>query len=124
MERLTSAVALFLLLCSCASAFSSGRRADRIRIEAAKAELAVVREGLFMYQAENDQSRFPATSSITCYDDLLRTLSPYCQLLEPQDAAWTYVSYVSAMPDTFVLLAKAKDGNRTAITVTPTVILP
>jgi len=97
---------------------------DKAKIGAAKAELANVKQGLGMYQAENDTSAYPASGDITNYTELYDTIAPYVQISNATDASWTFDSYTSATPDTFVLVAKAKDRNRTTITVTPTVTTP
>jgi len=97
---------------------------DAATIEAAKAELTVVRNGLGMFQAESDVSAYPPSSAITRYDELYAVLSPYIAMPEMQDAAWSFVSYVSARPDTFVLRGMAKDSNNILMTVTSVVIKP
>lgn len=97
---------------------------DKAKIGAAKAELANVKQGLGMYQAENDTSAFPAASVITDYTSLYNTIADYVQISSATDASWTFVSYASATPDTFVLTVKAKDRDRTSIMVTPTTITP
>ncbi|MFC1544435.1 hypothetical protein ACFL4Y_04190 [Gemmatimonadota bacterium] len=97
---------------------------DRARIGAAKAELATIKQGLGMFQAESDDSAYPGTADISSYADLRNTVSPYVRIARGEDAAYTFVAYTSAKPDTFVLLAKARDSARTLITVTPTVITP
>ena len=97
---------------------------DKAKVGAAKAELATVKQGLGMYQAENDTSAYPASGDVGSYDDLYNAIAGYVQISNSTDASWTFVSYVSASQDTFVLTAKAKDRNRTVITVTPTTITP
>ncbi len=97
---------------------------DRARIGQAKADLLVVKAGLGMYQAEDNDSRYPRTGSISSYADLRSAISPYVRLPGPEDVSFTFVAYTSAKPDTFVLSAKAKDKNRTLIRLTPTVITP
>ncbi|MFO7767856.1 MAG: prepilin-type N-terminal cleavage/methylation domain-containing protein [bacterium] len=94
---------------------------DKAKIGAAKAELANVKQGLGMYQAENDTSAYPPTGDITTYTDLYEAIAPYVQISNATDASWTFDSYESATADTFVLVAVAKDRNRTKIAVTPTV---
>jgi len=135
-------VAVIMLLAACAS--SSSRQtdvpepprmnvperpqmsiSDRARIGAAKAELATIRNGLGMYQAESDISAYPGASDMTSYQAIREILSPYLRLPETEDdAAWTFVSYARAMRDTFVLKGRARDSARTVITVTPTGIWP
>jgi len=97
---------------------------DRAKVGAAKAELATIKAGLGMYQAESDLSAYPSTETVTNYSELRNVLSPYVRLPEEERVAWTFVSYTSARPDTFVLVARAKDRNQTTITVTPTDIKP
>jgi prepilin-type N-terminal cleavage/methylation domain-containing protein len=97
---------------------------DKAKIGAAKAELATVKQGLGMYQAENDTSAFPSASTVTSYATLFQAISDYVQISNETDAAWTFLSYASATPDTFVLKVKAKDRARTELTVTPTTITP
>ena len=118
-------VAVIMLLAACASSSSQQMSiSDQARIGAAKAELATVRNGLGMYQAENDTSAYPGAAMVTSHRDLIDILLPYIRMPEPQDASWTFVSYARARPDTFALRAKAKDTARTLITVTSVVILP
>ncbi len=97
---------------------------DKAKIGAAQAELATVKQGLGMFQAENDTSAYPETATIGSHTDLVNVISTYVAVASAADASWTFTSYTSATSDTFVLLTKAKDRNRTVITVTPTVILP
>ena len=97
---------------------------DKAKVGAAKAELANVKQGLGMYQAENDTSAYPASGDISSFTDLYDAIAPYVQISNATDASWNFESYTSATPDTFVLVAKAKDRNRTSITVTPTTITP
>ncbi len=97
---------------------------DKAKIGAAKAELATVKQGLGMYQAENDTSAFPNAATVTSYTTLFQAISDYVQISNETDAAWTFLSYASATPDTFVLVVKAKDRARTQLTVTPTTITP
>ncbi len=97
---------------------------DRAKIGAAKAELATIKNGLGMFQAESDVSAYPSSDSITSYGDIRRILSSYLRLPTEDQMSFTFNSYVSARPDTFVLRATAKDRNRTIITVTPARILP
>lgn len=96
--------------------------ADKAKIGAAKAELAVVKNGLGMYQAEDDFSSYPSSSMITSFNDLRKILSPYTSMPNEREAAFTFVSYASAKRDTFVLTAKARDTERTVIAVTPVII--
>ena len=97
---------------------------DKAKIGAAKAELATVKQGLGMYQAENDTSAYPASGDIGTHADLVSIIGTYVQIANATDASFTFNTYVSASTDTFVLTAKAKDRNRTLITVTPTTITP
>ena len=54
------------------------------------------------------------------YWDLMNFLSPDIIDFMPEleDASWSFVSYMSVRPDTFVLVGKVNDSNRTPITVT------
>lgn len=116
---------VLVLLAACASSSSQQTGiSDRAKIGAAKAELATVRNGLGMYQAENDTSAYPGAAMVTSHQDLIDILSPYIRMPEPQDASWTFSSYARAREDTFVLRARALDKARTWITVTPMVIPP
>jgi len=92
--------------------------ADKARIGAAEAELATVKQGLGMYQAENDSSSFPVT--ISDHAGLMAAISGFVQIAGVTDAAFVFVSYARATRDTFVLKAQAKDRNATVVTVTPT----
>ena len=95
---------------------------DKAKIGAAEAELATIKNMLGMYQAENDTSAYPATGDITSHADLVTICAAYGGIPAAGEASWTFVSYASAATDTFVLIGKADDRDRTEITVTPTVI--
>ena len=97
---------------------------DRARVGAAKAELATIKNGLGMYQAESDFSAYPSTETITNYKELRNVLAQYVRLPEEGRVSFTFLSYTSTRPDTFVLVARARDRNQTTITVTPTSIKP
>lgn len=97
---------------------------DRAKIGAAQAELATIKNGLGMFQAESDVSAYPTSDSINSYGDIRRILSSYLRLPAEDRVSFAFASYTSAKADTFVLKAVAKDRNRTIITVTPTAILP
>ncbi|MFC1530178.1 hypothetical protein ACFL6R_05615 [Gemmatimonadota bacterium] len=134
-------IAVIMLMAACAS--SSSRQPDvpepprmnvpessrvtvseMARIGAAKAEMATVKMGLGMFQAESDISAYPGTARITSYQTLRDILSPYLRMPEAEDASWTFASYARAREDTFVLKGRARDSARTVITVTPTGIWP
>ena len=123
-ERLLSFVVMTLLLCSCASIMPFGGVSDKAKIDAAKAELATVKTALGMYQAEDDYASYPSNQMISSHSDLIRILSPYVRLPDPPNASWTFVSYTSAMRDTFVLKGRAKDRKGTLLIVTPTELTP
>jgi prepilin-type N-terminal cleavage/methylation domain-containing protein len=95
---------------------------DKAKIGAAEAELATIKNMLGMYQAENDTSAYPATGDIASHADLVTICAAYGGIPAAAEASWTFVSYTSAATDTFVLIGKADDRDRTEITVTPTVI--
>ncbi|MFC1629380.1 prepilin-type N-terminal cleavage/methylation domain-containing protein [Gemmatimonadota bacterium] len=97
---------------------------DKAKISAARTELATVRNLITMYQAENDTSAYPAEGDAADHAALVALLAPYGGIPTPADANWTWVSYARASEDTFVLIGKADDRDRTEITVTPTVITP
>ncbi|MFC1628951.1 hypothetical protein ACFL3H_07555 [Gemmatimonadota bacterium] len=97
---------------------------DQARIGAAKAELAIVKNALGMFQAESDISAYPHAADMYSYQTIKDVLSPYIRMPAPEDASWTFAAYARARPDTFVLTAIARDKARTWITVTPTVIRP
>ncbi len=98
---------------------------DRARAGAAKAEVASIRQGLGMFQAESDDSAFPRTAQIRGFDDLRAVLSPYLRLPGTQEEmSFDFVSYTSAKPDTFVLVVRARDTVQTLITATPRSITP
>jgi type II secretory pathway pseudopilin PulG len=97
---------------------------DKAKIGAAKAELSHVRTLLTSYQAENDTSRYPETSMIGSHADLVTVCAPYGSVPAAGDASFSFQSYASAVSDTFVLIAKAKDRNRTVLTMTPITITP
>ena len=89
---------------------------DQARIATAIAELHSVKTGLVMY---NRTGRFPRTSEVNSVDDLRSMLADLAPL-QPEPA-FTFESYVSAHPDTFVLITRAMDRARTAMVLTPTV---
>lgn len=97
---------------------------DKAKIGAAKAELSHVRTLLTSYQAENDTSRYPETATITTHAELVTVCRPYGSVSSAADAAYTFLTYASTVSDTFVLTAKAKDRNRTVLTMTPITIIP
>jgi type II secretion system protein G len=97
---------------------------DKAKIGAAQAELATIKNGLGMYQAENDSSSYPTAAQVTSHATLASVLSAYVQIPNATDASWVFSSYARANKDTFVLKATAKDRNSTIVTVTPTVITP
>lgn len=97
---------------------------DKAKIGAAQAELATIKNGLGMFQAENDSSSYPLASQITSHVTLAAMLSAYVQIPAAADAAFVYAGYVRANRDTFVLTATAKDRNSTMVTVTPVNITP
>jgi hypothetical protein len=93
--------------------------ADRAKVGAAMAELATVKQGLGMFQAESDDSAYPRTAQVNSYEDLKGITSPYIRIAGSEDAAWHFVSYASASPGEFLLVARANDRERTIIHVTP-----
>ena len=97
---------------------------DKAKIGAAQAELATIKNGLGMFQAENDSSSYPLASQISSHATLASVLSAYVQIPAAADASFVYAGYVRANKDTFVLTAKAKDRNSTVVTVTPVNITP
>lgn len=97
---------------------------DKAKIGAAKAELATIKNGLGMFQAENDSSSYPTATQITSHLTLAAVLSAYVQIPAAADASFVYADYVRANKDTFVLTATAKDRNSTIVTVTPVNITP
>ena len=76
-ERLMSFLVVGLFLCSCASILPGRGVSDEARIDAARAEMASVKQGLFVYQAESSTASFPTSQMISNYADLARILSPY-----------------------------------------------
>ncbi len=96
--------------------------ADKAKIGAAEAELSNIRTLLTSYQAENDTSRYPEASMITSHADLISICAAYGAVPSVADANWTFVSYASAVSDTFILQVKAKDRNRTVLNLTPTTV--
>ena len=97
---------------------------DKAKIGAAQAELATIKNGLGMFQAENDSSSYPLASQISSHATLASVLSAYVQIPAAADASFVYAGYVRATKDTFVLTATAKDRNSTVVTVTPVNITP
>ncbi|MFC1499917.1 hypothetical protein ACFL6T_02735 [Candidatus Zixiibacteriota bacterium] len=124
-ERTMFSVAVAMLLAACASSSSQQPSiSDQARIEAAKAELTIVKNALGMFQAESDIAAYPSAADMTSYQAIKDVLSPYIRMPASEEASWTFASYARARPDTFVLRARAHDKARTWITVTPTVIPP
>ena len=97
---------------------------DKAKIGAAQAELATIKNGLGMYQAENDSSSYPTAAILGSHADLITVLAPYVQIPNATDANFVWSSYARATKDTFVLKCNAKDRNSTEIVVTPTVMTP
>jgi type II secretion system protein G len=97
---------------------------DKAKIGAAQAELATVKNGLGMYQAENDSSSYPTAAILASHANLITVLAPYVQIPNATDANFVWSSYARASKDTFVLKCTAKDRNSTEIVVTPTVMTP
>ena len=91
--------------------------ADKARIGSAKAELQQIGTLIGMYQAENDTAAYPEAASVTSYAELTTVLAPYGAV--PEENAFTFVSYASATADTFVVTVKAKDRQRTTLTLSP-----
>ncbi len=106
---------ILITLASCASLIPVSNRA---RLDGAKAELTVVRQALVIYRSTHVSSAYPLSSEITNHMELVRILAPYALLFNPPEASWTFVSYTSAHPDTFVLRAKVRDRQQTNIVVT------
>lgn len=114
---------LLIILTAFAARAQVGRSTeDRAKINQARADLAIIKTGLTTFQAESDYSAYPTTASINSYEDIVGILSPYMSLPGPEEASWTFVSYVSVRRDTFVLRARARDSMRTLIDLTPTEI--
>ena len=97
---------------------------DKAKIGAAQAELATIKNGLGMFQAENDSSSYPTAAQITTHAALASVLSAYVQIPAAADASFVFTSYARANRDTFVLKAKAKDRGSTEVVVTPVNITP
>jgi hypothetical protein len=89
---------------------------DQARIATAIAELSSVKTGLVLY---NRNGRFPSTSEINTLEDLRQRLADLTPL-QPEPA-FTFESYTSAHPDTFVLITRAMDSAHTPLLLTPTV---
>ena len=68
-----------LALSACASTMQSRQVSNSAKIGMAKVEMANLKQGFFMYMAENE-SNLPETSSISSYEDLVRILSPLVYL--------------------------------------------
>lgn len=102
--------------------FTLPRIPGNYQVGAAMAELATVKNGLGMYQAENDSSSYPLASSITNHADLIKTLEVYLGMPDAKHAAWRFLSYSRVNRDSFVLVGRAKDFKLTRVTVTPRAI--
>ncbi len=117
--RIFPLVLLLLGASGCENLLKRKISSDESLIDLAREELLLVRNGLGMYQAENDTSAYPGAADISSHQRLIDVLSPYVRLPERTDCAFTYVSYARAREDTFVLWVKARDADRTVISVTP-----
>ena len=89
---------------------------DQARIAAATIELRSVKSGLALYARLKGPS-YPTTAEVNSLDDLRGILADYIPL--QAEPAFTFMSYTSAHPDTFVLVVRAKDYGRTPLFVTP-----
>ena len=121
---LLSFTLLALLLCSCSLIYPGRKEEEATKLRYAMSELASVKVGLGMFHAESEfpHQGYPSTEDITSYDDLKNVLSPYIRLPDEDMASFTFISFTSERPITFVLVARAKDRRKTTITVTPIAI--
>ena len=113
-------IAGLVLVAGCEGLMNKKISSDESMIDLAREELNLIRNGLAMYQAENDTSAYPRSADIISHQRLLDAMAGYVDLpATPRESAFSYVSYISPAPDTFVLMVKARDDDRTAICATP-----
>ncbi|MFC1595454.1 hypothetical protein ACFL3X_00905 [Gemmatimonadota bacterium] len=117
MHRYISIIPLVTLITLSASCARGAPGDDLARIRAAQDELMEVRDALTRYFGEHE-SEYPETATISSHSDLVQVLAPYEELPDASRAAWTFVSYRRAYPDTFVLYAKAGDTRETNFVIT------
>lgn len=117
MNRSLFVYPMIVLLCLFTACAQGAPGDDLARLRAAQDELLEVRDALTRY-AEDHDSEYPESSAITSHSELVRILSPYTELPDPPQASWTFVSYLRAHPDTFVLRTKAGDSRETDMVIT------
>jgi prepilin-type N-terminal cleavage/methylation domain-containing protein len=88
------------------------------RISAAEYEMTLAMRGIYMYQTTNDTLSFPNTSMISSYEDLRLVVAPFIGMPpREEDSKFTFISY-TANDTSFTLIARAKDSERTQLTLT------
>lgn len=91
---------------------------DKSRVAAAEYELALAMRGIFMYQTTNDSMAFPTADMIQNYEDLRLVVSSFIGMPpREEDSRFTFVSY-TADDTSFTLIARARDSDRTTMTMT------
>jgi len=91
---------------------------NEARISAAEYEMTLAMRGIYMYQTTNDTLCFPNSSIITSYEDLRLVVAPFIGMPpREEDSKFTFISY-SADDTSFTLIARAKDAERTRLTLT------
>ncbi len=90
----------------------------KARISAAEYEMTLAMRGIFMYQTTNDTMAFPHTDLIQNYEDLRLVVASFIGMPpREEDSRFTFISY-TADDTSFTLLARARDSDRTLMTLT------
>ena len=115
-ELLVTLAVLAILIGAALSRYQ--RISDKAWVAAAKFELHEAMRGIWLYQTENDSMAYPTTSMITSYTELSQVIDPFVgSLPAEQNSKFTFVSY-SANDTSFSLVGKARDSQRSILTVT------
>ena|GEM_PF-2114844 len=98
---------------------------DQSKVAAALGQLRNVQRSFLMHISESMKPEFPPTDTIRTFADLHRIILYYL----PGDPAeetlsWTFLCYYRKSSQDFLLVAEAKDSQRTLITVTSSQITP
>ncbi len=91
---------------------------DRAKVSTAEHSVQQALRGIWFYQTQNDSLTFPDSDMINSYSDLQDVVLEYIGSLPEENVAdFRFVSY-SATDTSFILMARAKDGDETLITGT------
>ncbi len=98
---------------------------DGARLAAAMGSLRNVRSALVMQRVQEDRLGYPAADEITTFADLRTHLAEYVPLpSDPLRQEWIFLSWLRPEPEVFLLVAEARDSQRTLIAVTDSEIIP